>query len=106
LQDLAFSNRPAGKAVGVQSLPSWGAEDVALWRHFAPRDGPEQVALRAPNGTTSALAQTYRASRDRVEDRLRIGPRLADRPEDLAGGGGLLLKCFVQRAPEAFVLVL
>ena len=65
------------------------------------RDAAEQVALRTPKGTTSGLAQTHRASRDRVEDRLRIGLGLTDRPEDLAGGG-LLLERLAQALRQVF----
>src|SRR3990172_3784784 len=53
-------------------------------------DMAEQLAVELKERPEESVAQPHGASNDRVEDRLDVGLRLADHPEDLARRGLLL----------------
>ena len=54
-------------------------------------DEVDQLTVEMEDAGDPGPAHSYRARRDRVEDRLNVGRRLADHAEDLAGRRLLLL---------------
>src|SRR5262249_9442926 len=48
------------------------------------------LTVEAPHEAIQSAAEPHSALHDRVEDRLDVGRRAGDDPEDLAGGGPLL----------------
>src|SRR5262249_37023865 len=54
-----------------------------------------ELAIEREDRSRSPSAQFPRARRNRLKHRLHIALRLADHPQDFAGGG-LLLQCFSQ----------
>jgi hypothetical protein len=73
--------------------------DVAGRQRAVVSDEPEGIPIDAEDDDIEGLTQPGRAPRDAVEDRLHVGGRARDDPQDLAGRG-LLLERFGQAVLE------
>ena len=62
----------------------------ALRANMRVGDQVQQLAVEPADHTVGRIAEPHRASGDRVEDRLDVGGRAGDDPQDLAGGRLLL----------------
>src|SRR4030095_545890 len=95
LKDSTFTNHSGGEAVSGKRVPQSDWHHLSIAPHLAAAYTSEAIAVGLPHGASERLTQSDRTACNRIEDRLRLRLRIADRSENLARSR-LLIESFGQ----------